>query len=509
MSLGRQLTRGLRGLLHRARANDDIGAEIRQYLEDAAAAGMARGLSPEEADRAARLELGNMTVVQEQVRSYGWENAVRTFFFDLRYAVRQLRNNPGFAIVSIVTLALGIGASTAIFSAVNPILFSPLPYPHPDRVLMIWNTWRGARFELSYGTYRELLERSRWFDSMAIFEPWQPTLTGDSIPERLDGQSVSASFFRVLGVAPALGRDFLPAEEGVHGPHVAILSDGLWERLFHRDRNIIGRPIKLDGNSYTVIGVMPTRFENVLSPTAAIWTPAQYDPSQLGSHFNTWAWEWGLHLRLVARMKPGVAKDQAIAEIAQIARSPLPDFPRPRWASLEHGFIIDRLQDSVAHTVKPALLAIAGAVMLVLAIACVNVINLLLARSTERQGEFAVRAALGASRRRVLRQLITESLLLALFGGLGGIAVGFAGVRALIFLSPPGLPRLDAIALDPAAFVFALTVTTVVGLLTGLIPAVHLSRAIFTPDCTRARAAPPAARASRAAPSSSPKLRSP
>jgi putative ABC transport system permease protein len=192
---------------------------------------------------------------------------------------------------------------------------------------------------------------------------------------------------------------------------------------------------------------------------------------------NDWAWEWGLHLRLVARVKPGLGKDQAIAELAQIARSQLPDFPRPRWASLEHGLIIDRLQDSVAHTVKPALLAIAGAVVLVLAIACVNVLNLLLARGTERRGEFAVRTALGASRRRVLRQLVTESLLLSLLGGFCGVGVAYGGVRALIALSPPGLPRLDAIALDSAALVFAVAITTGIGLLTGVIPAVHLSRA--------------------------------
>jgi putative ABC transport system permease protein len=476
MFLWRQLSRGLRGLAHRTRANEDTDDEIRQYLEDATAAGIARGLSAADAHRAARIELGSMAAVREQVRSYGWENEVRAFLFDLRYTLRQLRHNPGFSVVSIVALALGIGASTAIFSAVNPILFSPLPYPHPNRIVMIWSTWQGARFELSYGTYRELLTRSRSFESMAIFEPWQPTLTGDSIPERLEGQSVSASFFHVLGIAPALGRDFQPAEEAVHGPHVAILSDRLWERLFHRDRNIIGRPIKLDDDNYTVIGVMPARFEDVLSPTAALWTPAQYDPSLLASSSNTWAWEWGLHLRLVARVKPGIARDQAIAEIAQIARSPLPDFPRPRWATLEHGLIVDPLQDDVAHTVKPALLAVLGAVLLLLTIACVNVVNLLLARGAQRHGEFAVRAALGASRRRVLRQLVTESFTLALLGGVAGMGVAFAGVRALIWLSPPGLPRVNAIALDLAAFAFALGVTALIGVLTGVVPAMYPSR---------------------------------
>ena len=333
MSLWRQFTRGIRGLFRPQCASDDIAAEIRQYLDDATTAGLQRGLSLEEAQRAARTEIGNLAPLHEQVRSYGWENAVRTFLFDLRYAARQLRAHRGFTIISIITLGLGIGASTAIFSAVNPILFSPLPYPRPDHVLMIWNTWQGARFELSYGTYREFVERSRSFDSMAIFEPWQPTLTSDSVPERLEGQSVSASFFRALGVAPALGRDFLPEEEAVHRPRVVILSDRLWERLFHRDRNIIGRPVKLDDDNYTVIGVLPARFENVLAPTAELWTTARYDPTRLAVSTSAWAWEWGLHLRLVARIKPGISREQAIAELAQIARSPLPDFPRPRWAS--------------------------------------------------------------------------------------------------------------------------------------------------------------------------------
>jgi putative ABC transport system permease protein len=475
MSLWRQLTRGVRSLFNQRRANDDIAAEIRQYIDDATAAGIARGLSPDEARRAARIELGNTGAVHEQVRSYGWENAVRTFFFDLRYALRQFQLNPGFTIVAVVTLALGIGASTAIFSAVNPILFSPPPYPHPNRILMIWNTYQGSRSEQSFGTYYELVHRSRSFEAMAVFEPWQPTMTSDALPERLEGQRVSASFFRTLAVLPSIGRDFQPSEEVFRGPKVAILSDRLWQRLYNRDRNVIGRSIRLDGDNYTIIGVMPRTFENVLSPSAEIFTPDQYNTEKLAT--NLFSWEWGLHLHVAGRLKPGISKDQAVQELAEIARSPRPEYPRPRWASLNRGLIVDSLQDDIAHTVKPALLAILGAVVLVLTIACVNVINILLARSTQRRGEFAVRAALGASHRRVFRQLITESLLLAVSGGLVGMAVAYAGVRALIFLSPPGLPRLDAIALDPAAFAFALSITTLIGLLTGLVPAANVLRA--------------------------------
>jgi putative ABC transport system permease protein len=241
MSLWRQLTHGLRGLTRQAEKNQELDEEVQLYFDEATDAWRSRGLSAEDAKRAARLELGNTTVAEEQVRSYGWENVVRTFFSDLRFAVRQLRNHPGFTVVCILTLALGIGASTAIFSAVNPILFEPLPYPHPGRILMIWSTFQGARSEVSFGTYRELAERNRSLDATAIFEPWQPAITGGSQPERLEGQSVSASFFRVLGVSPILGRDFRASEDTFNGPKVVILSDRLRHRLFHGDSAILGR----------------------------------------------------------------------------------------------------------------------------------------------------------------------------------------------------------------------------------------------------------------------------
>jgi putative ABC transport system permease protein len=474
MSLFRQLKRGLRSLTNRAAADQDVADEVQQYLEEATAAWTARGLSAEDARRAARLELGNMTVVQEQVRSYGWENAVRTLAADLRYAARQLRSNPGFTIVSALTLALGIGASTAIFSAVNPVLFAPLPYPHASWIMMIWNSYQGARFEVAFGTYRELLARSRSFETMAIFEPWQPSITGGVKPERLKGQGVSAGYFHVLGVAPFLGRDFQPSDEVFNGPKVAILSDRLWHRRFNGDAAIVGRQIKLDGDNYVVIGIMPRGFENVLSPTAEIWSSSQYDTREILKNFQTW--EWGNHLHMAGRLRPGISREQATRELTQIARTPSPEFPRPRWASLERGLIVDSLQDDITHGVKPALLAVLGAVFLVLAIACVNVINLLLARGAQRRGEFAVRAALGAGRMRIVRQLITESLLLASLGGALGIGVAIAGVRALVALSPPGLPRMDAIAVDGTVFAFALAITTLIGLGTGLIPALHASR---------------------------------
>lgn len=474
MSLWRQLTGGLRGLLHRSTRNQEIDDEVRQYFEEATAAYRERGYSEKDARRAVRVEFGNPSVIEDQVRSYGWENMVRTILGDLRFAVRQLLRNPGFTVVSAITLALGIGASTAIFSAVNPILFKPLPYPHAGRIVMIWNIWQSARSEMAFGTYLELSQRSHSLESVAIFEPWQPAMTGGVEPERLEGQSVSAGFFPVLGVAPALGRDFLISEEGRGKPRVVILSDQIWRHLFHADPAILGRPIELDGDSYTIIGVMPRQFENVLAPTAELWTPDQYDSSQVTREFNSW--EWGNHLRMVGHTRSGITRTQVAQELEQIAGSPWAQFPRPRWASLGRGFIVDSLQDDIAHTVKPALLAVLSAVILVLAIACVNVINLVLARTGQRTGEFAARSALGASRRRIIRQLVTESLLLALLGGALGIAAAIAGIRAIVALSPAELPRLNAIAFDPGAFFFAFAITSLIGVAAGIIPALHISR---------------------------------
>ena len=237
---------------------------------------------------------------------------------------------------------------------------------------------------------------------------------------------------------------------------------------------IVGRAIKLGDDSFTVMGVMPRRFDDVLSPAAEIWTPTQYDPRLIAASFNTW--EWGNHLHLVSRLKAGVSRAQAVRELSEIARTPWTQFPRPRWASLQHGLIVDSLQDDIAHTVKPALLAVLGAVLMLMAIAWVNVINLVLARGLQRRGEFSVRGALGASKRRIVRQLVTENLSLAVLGGIAGIAVAAAGLRALVALSPAGLPRVDDMAIDPAAFLFALSITAAVGMGAGLVPALHISR---------------------------------
>ena len=392
---------------------------------------------------------------------------------DIEYAFRQLRHNASFACTAILILGLGIGASTAIFSAVNPILFEPLPYPQAGRIMMIsYRLEDGSHIDQTFHTYRELAERNHSFDVLAVTNPWQPTLTGADRPERFDGQRVSADFFRVLGVSPMLGRDFQTSDDVLNGPKVVILNNGLWRR-FGSDRAIIGRQVRLDDDNYTVIGVMPAGFDNVLASSARVWAPLQYDRGNITSLQTR---EWGHHLRMVGRLRAGVSVDLARADLDGIARTPVSEFPRPPWASLERGVAANRLQDDVTSGVRPALLAVLGAVVLVLLIACVNVTNLLLARGAQRRGEFAMRAALGAGRPRLIRQLLTESLLLAALGGACGMAVARFGVRALVALSPTELPRVNAIRVDGTVFAFTLGITALVGLIVGLIPAWFASR---------------------------------
>jgi putative ABC transport system permease protein len=392
---------------------------------------------------------------------------------DLGYAVRTLRKSLGFTVVAVFTLALGIGASTAIFSAVNPILFEPLPYPHAGRLMMVWDIFQGERSDVTFHTYREIEARSYSLDSLAAYETWQPTMTSSAEPERFDGQSVSWRFFRVLSVAPALGRDFTEADNALHGPKVAVVSDTLWRRRFAADRAIVGREITLDGDLYTIIGVMPRSFEDVLAPSTEIWSAMQYDPAHIADFQTT---EWGHHLRLLGRLRPGASLDGVRRDVNTIARTPVAEFPRPRWAALGQGFIVDSLQQDVTRGIKPALLAVLGAVMVLLLIACVNVTNLLLARGAQRRGEFAVRAALGANRSRLIGQLLTESLLLAVLGGALGLEIAQLGVKAIVALSPAGLPRASAIAVNGDVFAFAFALTLLIGLAVGLVPALHVSR---------------------------------
>ena len=466
----------------------EIVEELAQHLDDRYQELLADGKSKAVAEQLILDELGGNELFAHDLQGVEHKtppepvvigtnrriSIVADIWKDLRYGARLLLKRPGFTAIVVITLALGIGASTAIFSAVNPILFESLPYPDAGQIVTISDDFGTIESSVgvTFGNYRELVQRSRLFSAIAVVKPWRPTLTGQAEPERLEGQRVSASYFNVLGVPPVLGLNFNSSDDQLNGPNLAIISDRLWQRRFNSESAIIGRQVALNGSNFTVIGVMPRAFENVLAPKVEVWSLLQYDallPSFEGR-------EWGHHLRMIGRLKPGVDIGQARSELNTIARTPLPEFSRPPHASLESGMLLNSLQDQVTRGVKPALMAVLGAVVLLLLIACVNVTNLLLARGANRRGEFAMRIALGAGRGRMIRQLLTESVLLAMMGGALGLPVAVFGVRALMTLSPIELPRMVGIGVDRNIFAFALGITTLIGLGVGLVPALHACR---------------------------------
>jgi putative ABC transport system permease protein len=469
MAMWRHLTRGIRSLLNGGAADRHVDEEVQHFIDEAAAAYEADGMSAADAQRAARGRVGNTLAVREAVRGSGWEHAVETVAADLRYGMRRLAGHPGFTMVTVATLGLGIGSVTAMLSVAGPVLVETLPFPESDRLHALWDqSPAGARIEVAFGSFVEVQERSRSLESMAMARVWQPALSGPGLPERLEGRGVSADYFRVFGVAPRLGRDFTAQDDMPNAPPVVMLSDRLWRRRFAADPQIIGRQVTLDGFAYEVIGVMPASFEHRLMPASDVWRSMRYDrtlPSQQGR-------EWGHHLRMVARLRDGVSRLDAAAELAQIARDPIARFTRPPWATMPRGLLVEPLHGDLTREVRPAMLAVVAAVALLLLIACVNVVNLLLGRDAQRRAEFAMRTALGAGRARLIRQLLTESLLLAAFGGAAGLFVALAFTRALMRLGPQGVPGAANVTLDTSLFLLAFAVTTIVGLLVGLIPAI-------------------------------------
>jgi predicted permease len=473
MALLRQIRRGLAALLFPARVDAGMDNEIRHFVERRAREFVRGGLPYEDALRRATLEIGNVTATREQVRASGWEHGVDTLLSDVRYALRRLRRDPVFTLVAALTLALGIGAATTIFSAVNPILFRALPYPGADRIVAISDrAQNGAPSEPTYGTYEELASRSRSFETLSAADLWRPSLTGTDEAERLQGQRVSASYFNTFGVLPSPGRSFDSTEDVPGTGKVAVLSDRLVKRRFGGEASMVGASITLNGEPYVVVGVMPPGFVDTMAPSTDVWAPLQAQPRASPN-----AREWGHHYRIVGRLKRGVDVDAARRELASIAAQPvLSDFPRVPWAAMDNGLLVRGLQEDVTASARPALIAIVAAALVLLVIACVNVANLLLARSNRRRAEFALRAALGAEGPRLVRQLLTETIILAMIGGALAFVVAQVGVGALVALSPPGLLRADLIHLDASAFVFGVIVTTMVGLTVGLMPALSASR---------------------------------
>lgn len=467
----------LRNFFHRSGTERDFNAELESHVALHTDAGIRNGLSREEARRQALIQLGGAEQarqVHRERRTLPWLEALMQ---DARYALRMLAHNPGFTAVTVCTLAIGVGASTAIFSAVKPILIDPLPYPHASRLMTLMEMRRNGQTVLpTFCSFQGLSQRSQTFDSFAAFKPWQAaaTSTGQTDrPERIEGQRVSADFFRTLDIAPLLGRDFRPSDDRFRGPSVVILSNRLWRRRFAADAAIVGKQVRLDDELYTVIGVMPSSFENVLSPTAEIWAPLQYNPA-----LPDGGREWGHHLHLIARLKAGVGTQQASTELRGVAHSLAQTYAKgyDSTGGSPDSMLVQPLQHDLTKAVRPALFAVLGAVLVMLLIACVNLTNLLLARGSQRRAEFAMRAALGAPQGRLARQLLTESLMLAMIGGALGLAIAEVGVKALVLLSPPALPRLNAISVDGSIFLFAFLLTTLIGIAVGMVSSAQAGR---------------------------------
>jgi len=467
----------LLGLLRSRRPEREFAAELDGHIAMHTDDGIRAGLTPSEARRQALIRLGGAEQTRQAHRERRTLPWLETLLRDMHFGLRTMAHNPGFTAVAALTLAIGIGASTAIFSTIKPILIEPLPYPRSSRLMMLWEMRKsGAPMAVTFGTFHGISQQNRSFEDLAVFKPWQPAATATSLadrPERFEGQRVSADYFRALGIAPLLGRDLQPLDDKYRGPNVVILSDRLWRRRYAADRAIVGKQVRLDDTLYTVIGVMPSSFENVMNPSADVWAPLQYNPSL---PFD--GREWGHHLHLIGRLKAGVSSQQAANELSITLHSLAQAYAKGYDSSggAPDSIVVHPLQSDLTHGVRPALFAVLGAVLLVLLIACVNVVNLLLARSSQRSAEFAMRVALGAHQGRLARQLLTESLMLATLGGALGMVVAETGTRALLALSPPGLPRLSAISVDGAVFLFAFALTTFIGIAVGLVSTFQASR---------------------------------
>jgi predicted permease len=480
---------------NRKRRYDDLDVSIREHLDERTEELMEDGMSREQAAQKARREFGNATVIAERSRQVWQWPTLESIWADVKFALHQLRKSPGFAVTAILTLALGVGATTAIFSVVKTVLLSSLPYRDADRIVTARtanDAGDGQPHPSSPGDFAAW-KRSGVFEDLAPSFDDEHTLTGHGTPQLLLGYGVSANYLRILGVQPQLGRLYTDEEDRAGGPLVALLSDHLWRTTFHADPGIIGKAITLDGKSYSVLGVMPAAFNY---PTGVqVWTPTAFAPSALDDYSHT-------YVRTLGRLKPGVSladTQKAINAVEAQVAAAHPNTDRGNRV------VLIPIREQLVGDIRKPLWLLMAAVSLVLLIACANTAGLALARDAERRKEIAVRLALGATRLRLLRQFVTESLVLAAIGGAVGIPLAYGGTHFLLTLFPNdvanlSIPKVTEIPMDGGVFLFAFAITLLTAVLSGIAPvlkAVHTRADTAMNDNTRSATASRGANRSR------------
>jgi len=468
----------LKQVFTRRRRYDELSESIREHLEEKIADLMNDGMTRAEAERSARREFGNVALIEERSREVWQLSTLESIWTDLGYAARKLRKSPGFTITCLLTLALGIGANTAVFSTINTILFHPLPYRDPSRLVLISESLPLAGSNdvgVSAQEYLDYRSQNSVFSETAAFETADFNLTGTGEPQRINAARISASALPLLGVTPELGRNFAPEEDRHGSDHVVLVSHALWQGQFGSAPDIVGKTIHLDETAYTVIGVMPASFRFPLdaapsSERASLWLPMAFAPNLLKPDNRTM--EFGVGL--IGRLKPDVSPQQAQTDMNQIANR----FMR------QYGYsgtirVAPHVYPFSAHSVeraRPFLILLAASVLCVLLIASANIANLLLARASARTQEMALRMAIGANRLRLIRQCLVESSLLGLLGSIAGILVAILLVAGLKHFGPTSLPRLQDVAIHPIVLLFALALSLITSLFFGFAPAWRLSR---------------------------------
>ena len=455
----------------------DVGDELRFHIEEKIRELTATGLSREEARQEALRQFGSLGAVRKECERIGKHQQIKAerqryladWWQDVQYALRMLRKNPGFTAVAILSLALGLGANTAIFSVVNAVLLRPLPYPQASRLYWVAISFPSFHGEMMTGPdYVDWSRQNHTFSGMAAYYKTSCIVTGGGAAENIHCGFATQNLLPVLRVGPALGRGFLPAEDKPGGPKVAILGYGLWQRRFGGDRGVAGKSITIDGQIRTVVGVMPRGFRFPEGALVDVLVPEQLDAAEQLLRQRM------LIFHAVGRLKPGVSASEARADLDVLLSRTKKRFPM--FYRKDNQVRLEPLQEHEVRNVRLTLLVLLGAVGCLLLIACANVANLLLARGAARQREIAVRAAIGASRGRLVRQLLTEAALLGIIGGTAGLALAGIAIKAFVRFAPDSLPRVDRVSIDGHVLLFTFAISLITGLLFGLAPAIHAGR---------------------------------